>query len=110
MNSMKRRRLAGAGWTVGDAASFLQLSEEEARFVELKLALAAGVREQRERKGLTQTALADRLGSSQSRVAKMEAGDRSVSLDLMVRSLLSIGASPAEIAKWIKQAGATRAA
>lgn len=110
MNSNRKRRLERAGWAVGDAAHFLRLSKEEARFIELKLALAAGVRELRERRGLTQTALADRLGSSQSRVAKMEAGDRSVSLDLLVRSMLSIGASTAEIANWIKRAETTRAA
>ena len=110
MNSVKRKRLERAGWVVGDTAEFLQLSEEEARFVELKLALAAGVRELRERRGLTQAALADRLGSSQSRVAKMEAGDRSVSLDLIMRSLLTIGATATEIAKWIKRGEADRAA
>ncbi len=104
MNSSKKKRLEHAGWVVGDAAQFLQLSDEERRFVELKFALAGGVRELRERRGLTQAALADRLGSSQSRVAKMEAADRSVSLDLMMRSLLSIGATASEIAKWIKRA------
>ena len=74
MNSAKKQRLERAGWAVGDTAQFLRLSVEEARFIEMKLALAAGVRELREQRGLTQAALADRLGSSQSRVAKMEAG------------------------------------
>ena len=85
---------------VGNTAQFLELSAEEARFLELKLALATGVRELRERIGLTQAALADRLGSSQSRIAKMEAADRSVSLDLMMRSLFTIGSSgPRPIAR-----------
>lgn len=110
MNNSEKERLARAGWTVGDAADFLELSPEEAQFVELKLALAAGVRHYREKRGLTQAALAGQLGSSQSRVAKMEAGDRSVSLDLMVRSLLAIGAAPGEIAKLIKSAESRRAA
>lgn len=70
-------------------------------FVELKLALAAGVRQLREGRGLTKAALAKRLGSSQSRVAKMAAADTSVSLDLMMRSLLSIGATAGEIARLI---------
>ena len=104
MNRVSKKRLERAGWTIGDTEQLLGLSEEESRFLELKLALAAGVREFRERKGLTQAALADRLGSSQSRVAKMEAGDRSVSLDLMMRSMLSIGATPSEIAKCIRRA------
>jgi DNA-binding XRE family transcriptional regulator len=110
MNSSQKARLARAGWAVGDAADFLGLSPEEAQFVDLKLALAAGVRRFREKRGLTQAALAVQLGSSQSRIAKMEAGDRSVSLDLMVRSLLAIGAAPAEIAKLIKSADSRRAA
>jgi ribosome-binding protein aMBF1 (putative translation factor) len=110
MNSAAKKRLERAGWAIGDAAKFLQLSEEESRFLELKLALASGVRELRERRGLTQAALAGRLGSSQSRVAKIEAGDRSVSVDLMMRSLLAIGATATEIAKWIKRAEKDRAA
>ena len=110
MNNNKKKRLERYGWAIGGAADFLELSDEETSFIELKLALAAGVRELRESRGLTQTALAARLGSSQSRVAKMEPGDRSVSLDLLVRSLLNIGASPTEIAKWIKRGETNRAA
>ena len=110
MKRIRKQRLESAGWVVGDSAQFLQLSVEENRFIELKLALATGVRELRERRGLTQAALAQRLGSSQSRVAKMEAADRSVSLDLLMRSLLAIGATASDIAKWIKRAGTARAA
>jgi transcriptional regulator with XRE-family HTH domain len=54
--------------------------------------------------------LAHRLGSSQSRVAKLEAADRSVSLDLIMRSLLAIGATATDIAKWIKRGETARAA
>jgi predicted XRE-type DNA-binding protein len=109
MKPSKRQRLERAGWVVSDSADFLKLSEEEARFIELKLALAAGVRRFRERRGLTQAALARLLGSSQSRVAKMEAGDASVSVDLMVRSLFEIGARTSDIAKLIR-ARSSRAA
>jgi hypothetical protein len=110
MKRIKKQRLERAGWMVGDRAQFLQLSVEENRFIELKLVLASGVRELRERKGLTQAAVAQRLGSSQSRVAKMEAADRSVSVDLIMRSLLTIGATATDIAKWIKRAETARAA
>lgn len=106
MKSAKRARLKRAGWAVGDAGKFLKLSAQERRFVEVKLALATGVRQFRERQGLTQAALARRLGSSQSRVAKMEAADGSVSLDLMMRSLLRIGATAREIARLINSAEA----
>jgi len=40
----------------------------------------------------------------------MEAADGSVSLDLMMRSLLAIGATPGDIAKLIKRAETHRAA
>jgi DNA-binding XRE family transcriptional regulator len=110
MKRIKKQRLERAGWVVGDSAQFLKLSEEENRFIELKLALATGVRELREQRGLTQTELAHRLGSSQSRVAKIEAADRSVSLDLIMRSLLAIGATATDIAKWIRRAETERAA
>jgi len=106
MKQAKKARLEATGWRVSDAAEFLGLSDEERRFVELKLALASGVRQLRERRGLTQAALAKQLRSSQSRVAKMEAADTSVSLDLMMRSLLSIGATPRDIAKLIRKAEA----
>ena len=110
MNTLKKARLQRNGWAVGDTAEFINLNAQEAQFVELKLALAAGVRERREQSGMTQAALAEQLGSSQSRVAKMEAADRSVTVDLMMRSLLAIGATPGEIAKLIKRAETHRAA
>ena len=99
-----QKRLAAHGWRSGDAADFLCLSSEEAAFVEMKLALAGYVRELRTTRGLTQSEVAARLGSSQSRVAKMEAADPSVSVDLLVRSLLGLGASPADVARAISAA------
>lgn len=110
MNPETQRRLERAGWSVGDAGDFLRLSEEERRFIEIKLALATGLRRSRERRGLTQTALARRLHSSQSRVAKMEAADRTVSLDLLVRALLALGATRQEVARLLRVSDRVRAA
>jgi transcriptional regulator with XRE-family HTH domain len=45
--------------------------------------------------------LAAKLQSSQSRIAKMEAGDPSVSLDLLIRSLISLGATERELSRII---------
>src|SRR5438552_4423566 len=104
MRSDKRRRLERAGWRVSNTAEFLGLDAQEQRLIDLKLALAAGIRRFREKRGLTQAVLAKQLGSSQSRVAKLEAGDRSVSLDLMIRSLISVGATSADIARIIRRA------
>lgn len=78
--------------------TFLSLAVTELRLVEMKLSLSARLQKARKKQGLTQAELADRMGSSQSRVAKMEAGDPSVSLDLLVQGLLATGASKREIA------------
>ena len=101
MRKTKRARLAAAGWTVGTTKAFLGLSAEENTFIDLKIALARGLRRQRQRLGLTQAQVARLVESSQSRVAKMEAGDRSVSLDLLVRSLLAIGTTKRQLARII---------
>jgi hypothetical protein len=103
MKQTKRARLEAKGWRVGSAADFLGLSEEEAAFVELKLRLSSLLRAQRVARHLTQVALAKRLRSSQSRVAKMEAGDPTVSVDLLLRSLLVLGTKPQEIARVIER-------
>ena len=110
MKSDKQKRLEKAGWKVGDAADFLRLNEDERRFVEMKLALAEGLRERRTKLGVTQEDLARRLASSQSRVAKMEAADRTVSLDLLVRGLLALGATRQAIARLIGLPERVRAA
>ena len=97
MNSARLKRLQAAGWRIGSAKDFLKLSDEEATLVELKLSLADTLRQARRKHGLSQIDLAQKMGSSQSRVAKIEAGDPSVSLDLMVRALLATGASRHEL-------------
>jgi predicted XRE-type DNA-binding protein len=99
MNSAKKARLEAAGWRVGTAVDFLGLSKEEAAFVEMKLALARFLRQVRIRRNLSQHRVATLLGSSQSRVAKMESGDPSVSVDLLLRSVLAVGASPGQVVR-----------
>ncbi len=101
MREDKRRRLEAKGWKIGTAQEFLHLSTEEAAYIDLKARLATGLRERRRRRSLTQADLAKRLQSSQSRIAKMEAGDPSVSLDLLIRSLLILGASRRELSRII---------
>lgn len=99
MNRAKKARLVAGGWRVGSAAEFLGLSKEEAAFVEMKLALARCLRELRIRRKLSQARVAELLGSSQSRVAKMESGDPSVSVDLLLRSVLAVGASLGDVVR-----------
>ncbi len=109
MREEKRRLLARKGWKVGSVKDFLNLSAEEAAYVELRLKLANGLRERRQRRRLTQVELAYLVNSSQSRVAKMEAGDPSVTIDLLVRSLLALGVSDQELARIITVSGAAAA-
>ena len=78
------------GSKIGTVKEFLGLSDEESAYIELKIKLAAGLRQRRQQKGLSQLDLAAKLQSSQSRVAKMEAGDPSVSLDLLIRALIRL--------------------
>jgi len=99
MNSTKRTRLEAAGWKVGTAAEFLGLTKQEAAFVEMKLALARCLRVLRVRRKLSQSRVAELVGSSQSRVAKMESGDPSVSIDLLLKSVLAIGGSPTQVVR-----------
>jgi DNA-binding XRE family transcriptional regulator len=102
MNKEKKARLERGGWKVGTVRDFLGLSKAEEALVELRLALSRGLRERRAKRRLSQEQLATLLGSSQSRVAKMESGDPSVSIDLLVRSLLTMGTTQEELAQVIR--------
>ena len=102
MDANKRARLEARGWRVGSPDEFLGLAPEEAAYIEIRLALAESLRARRRAQKVTQVELARRMKSSQSRVAKIEAGDPSVSLDLLVRSLLALGASSEDLATYIQ--------
>ena len=103
MKNAKRARLEAHGWRVGTAAAFLELTPEETAFVETKLALSRCVRTRRTAQNVSQAMLAKRLKSSQSRVAKMEAADASVSVDLLLRALFALGAKPKDVATAIQK-------
>jgi hypothetical protein len=94
MDKIRRKHLESAGWKIGSVKELLNLSSEESAYIELKLQLAKNLQKRRIEKNLTQTEVARMLKSSQSRVAKMEAGDPTVSVDLLIRSLLALGARP----------------
>ena len=104
MKAAKRKKLESLGWKVGNTADFLSLSDEEAAYIELKLTLANRVKEIRLYQGKTQNELALLIDSSQSRVAKMETGDPSVSLDLLVKTLLALGVTNKDLGKIITRA------
>lgn len=102
MRIAKKKMLEANGWRVGSVEEFLELTPEEAALVELKLRLSDALKARRQKLQLSQSDVAKQLNSSQSRVAKMEAGDASVSLDLLVRALVGLGATTNDLAKAIQ--------
>lgn len=104
MDKNKQQKLEENGWVVGSVDEFLELTPEESAYIELKLTLATNLRQRRQEQRLTQVELANLMHSSQSRVAKIEAGDPSVSLDLLIRSLLTLGVTQSDLAHMISPA------
>jgi len=104
MRESKRNKLESKGWKLGSAKELLGLSDQEEMYIELRLKLAEGLKARRRANGVTQIELAQTIRSSQSRVAKMEAGDPTVSLDLLVKSILALGTSNRELAAIIARA------
>lgn len=102
MDARQKKRLEADGWRFGSYAEFLNLTDAEVVLVELRASLAAALKARRARLGVTQVELAKRLRSSQSRVAKMEAGNPAVSFELLMRALLVLGVSRRELAGAIR--------
>ncbi len=86
------------GWVEGSAQDFLDLSAADMEYIETRRALAHRLREERRKKHLTQAQLAATLKTSQSRVAKMEHADRSVTVDLLLQSLFQMGLKRKDVA------------
>lgn len=101
MRKAKQAALEKKGWKVGSAKEFLGLTDQEMTYIELKLELGRKLKVSRASRKMTQAELARIVKSSQSRVAKMEAGDPTVSIDLLVKSLLALGVSKQELSRAI---------
>jgi len=108
MDSAKRKRLEQAGWQVGSVADFLGLTDEESAYIELRIRLVNALKARRRIAKLSQKAVAMNMKSSQSRIAKAESNDATVSLDLLIRSLIGLGVTLAELARIVdgKKTGA----
>ena len=101
MKASKKKKLKNAGWKISSTDEFLGLSPEESAYIEMKLALCNSVKHARQKKRLSQIAFAKKIASSQSRVAKMESGDPSVSIDLVLKSLFALGVSREDVSQAI---------
>ncbi|MBD1812992.1 helix-turn-helix transcriptional regulator [Microcoleus vaginatus DQ-U2] len=104
MDEAKKKRLEDKGWKIGSTSEFLELSPEESILIDIKLALSLNLKERRQRL-MTQAELAEKINSSQPRIAKAENGDDSVSIELLIRAILATGATPQDIGQIIAQAG-----
>jgi len=104
MEQSKKERLESKGWKIGTVSDFLELTPEETIFVEIKLALSRSLKDRRQ-KTMTQVELASKIGSSQPRIAKVENGDDSVSIELLIRAMLATGATPKDIGQIIASIG-----
>ncbi len=93
MDAAKRKAIEAAGWKVGDAADFLEMSDEERQLLDTRVALALAIRDQRKASKLSQKQLGARLKTTQPRVAKIERAASDVSLDQLVRALTAAGGS-----------------
>lgn len=91
MDDAKRKRLEGKGWHTGTAAEFLGLSPEEDSLIALEVDASRFIRERRKALGLTQADVASRIGSTQSRIAKLEKVEKGASLDLYIRAVFALG-------------------
>lgn len=106
MKAAKKKRLEAAGWRVGNAQDFLGLTDAETAMIEVRYTLAKTLKQRRQLLKISQQQFAERIGSSQSRVAKMEAGDPSVTVDLLMRSLIYSGSTSAEIGQALARGSA----
>ncbi len=103
MDSKKRDKLAAKGFTVGSVTDFLQLTPAKAAFIGLRLEIGKLLTQQRKKKRWTQARLAETIGSSQSRVAKMESGDVGVTIDLMIRALFQLGLDKKQLGRALSE-------
>ena len=91
MDQSKRKRIEAAGWKIGNAEDFLELSHEERQLLDARVALARAIRQQRESLHMSQKQLGEKLKTSQPRVAKIERAASDVSFDQLVRALTAVG-------------------
>lgn len=91
MDADKRKALEAAGWKVGDAADFLEMTDDERQLLDARVEMALAIRKRRALMKLSQKDLARRLKTSQPRVAKIEQAAPDVSFDQIFRAYAAVG-------------------
>jgi len=99
MDILKKHKIEAKGWKVGDVDEFLGLDKADMAIVEMKVALALAIVAKRKQCHWTQLEMAKAMKSSQSRIAKIEHADPTVSMELMLRYLFTLGVTRQEVAQ-----------
>lgn len=98
MTKEKKAKLEEAGFVVTSATNWLGLTDEESKIVEMRVALAKEIEKLRVEQGLTQAALAKRLNTKQSGVARMINNPDSSTIDNLMKTMIAMGAPVSRIA------------
>ncbi|MBO4435298.1 MAG: helix-turn-helix transcriptional regulator [Fibrobacter sp.] len=104
MDKAKKESLEKKGWKFGDVDEYLGLTPAEMVIVEMKAELAKALIKKRKKSGMSQTEASAKAQTSQSRYAKAEHSDSSVSLELMIKLFFSLGADKKELFKVLRTA------
>ncbi|MBA3573135.1 MAG: XRE family transcriptional regulator [Pyrinomonadaceae bacterium] len=91
MDAKRRKAIEEAGWSIGDAADFLEMTAEERQLLDARVELALAIRRQRQSCGLSQKELGAKLKTTQPRVAKIERAASDVSMDQLIRAFTAAG-------------------
>ena len=106
MDPKQKAFLEAAGIPVGNKVEFLGLSPAQEAVVEVKVRLSYALRRARKAQGLTQAALARQMGVPQQTVARLESIHKSISVDMLMRALVTAGVSLEAIADEIARGAA----
>lgn len=97
MDTQTLKRLEEAGFVPTTVAEFVGLSPAEAALVETRARFTPLLKQTRTARGWTQAQLARALGTRQQTIARAERGGSSVSLDFLLRALLTAGLSLSDV-------------
>ena len=93
MDTQTLKRLQDAGFVPTTITAFLELSPAEEAFVETKVRFTALLKQTRLERGWTQAQLAKELGTRQQMIARAERGGDSITIDFLLRALVTLNLS-----------------
>ena len=101
MKAKKKKALELAGYKMTDSVEWLELSPEEEAIVKIRVNFAMEIDRVCKERGITQQALAEKIGTRQSGVARMLNNPSKVTIDSLIKTLLVLGTPSKRIAALI---------